>query len=255
MERVNGFLTDFWQCEEAEDDKVRVTVALKGGFVKSLYQNKDTKEILEINPAAGGIFLQILRHRIWQKGIECAECKAGKNGIYISMALSEEKQKEQLEDVFKAIFEHPVTETEFEAGKQQSITALRQKFKDEMARSWYYMFEFTEIGKQYTYNKLAKALETSSYEEFYTYKEALVTPRNSIVMINGMLELKEVTGACYILKSVAEQGTEYVDYGYFLQEEGILDCHLMKNMSCSSMGAMYFAFPDSNVTLRRKCFC
>ena len=254
MGRVHGFFTEFWCCEDGESDKICVTTALKGGVVKSLYQNRTTKEIIEINPAAGSIFLHVLKKRVQCRKMRQVECKSGKNGIYISVMTEKEKIKEPLEEVIRMIFEHAVTEPEFEEAKQRTIDKLKQNFKNATARSWYYMFEFTEMGKKYAYNKLAKALETISYQEFYMYTEALVTPQNSIIIGNGMLEQREITSICDILTYVRKAGTEYADYGYVSTEEGMLDCHLVKNMPCSSMGALYFQFPDRDVTPTEKIF-
>lgn len=252
MGKVNGFFTEFWCCEEEQTDTVCVTVALKGGFIKSIYLCKDTEEIVEINSAAGSVFMYALNNRIKIRNIEGIRCTTGKNGVYITITAEKENIAECLESVMRIVFEKEVTEVEFEEAKKQTIDKLRQNFKNEAARSWYYMFEFTEMGKGYTYNRLAKSLETITYEEFHTYTEALVNPMNSIVIVNGTLEQTEVTSICCVLKSVRKAGKEYVDYGYVLSEDGILDCHLLKK--CNSIGALYVVFPDYDVTPTEKMF-
>lgn len=254
MGRVNGFFADFWGCKEDKSDTAYITIALKGGFVKSLYQKKDTEEVVEINPAAGSIFLHVLKNRIQSQSMEGITYASGKSGIYITLTAKKAYILERLEAVLKVIFENKAAQAEVEEAKKQTIDKLKRNFKNKTARNWYYMFEFTEMGKRYTYQERAKALETISYQEFYTYEEALVNPKNSIVMVNNMLEQEEVTSVCNFLKNVQRTGIEYVDYGYVPDESGLLDCYLLENMSCGSMGALYFIFPDVEATPTEKMF-
>lgn len=254
MGRINGFFTEFWCCEGEVKNEICITIALKGGVVKSLYQNKNTEEVVEINPAAGSVFMHVLEHRSKIQHITGLKCKVGKNGIYFSVTAEKEKIEENLENVIRLIFEQQVTEEEFVEAKQQTIDKLKQNFKNEMTRNWYYMLEFTEMGKKYVYNKWARALETIQYDEFNKYTEVLVNPENSIVIVNGMLEETEITSICAVLKCIQKKGIEYLDYGYAFGENKILDWHLVKNMSCSSLGALYFVFPDENVTPTEKMF-
>lgn len=254
MGRINGFFTEVCQCEGAEEHKICVTIALKGGVVKSLYQNKDTEEVVEINPAAGGILMHVLNNRSANRQIAGWKYKHGKNGIYFSVTAEKEEIEGNLEQLLQMIFEEQVTEEEFVEAKQQSIDKLKRDFKNATTRSWYYMFEYTDMGKKYAYNKWAKGLETIQYDEFNMYTEALVNPENSMVIVNGMLDEKEITSIFGVLKCVQKKGIEYVDYGYVAEETGNLDYYLPKGMSCDSMGALYFVFPDKDVTPTEKMF-
>lgn len=250
----NRFFTEFWNCEDAESDTVSVTIALKGGITKRFYSYQNTEEIVEINPAASDVFRHVQENRIQEQKIKGIQCTFGKNGIYFTITAKKEDIVECLKAVLEAVFECPVTETEFEEAKKQTIDTLRKNFKKEKVRSQYYMFEFTDMGKAYTYNGWARGLETITYEEFYTYTEALVNPENSIVIGNGMLEETEITSICDVLKGIQKAGTECTDYGYVPSENSVLDCHLVKNMSCGSIGALYFVFPDETVSPTEKMF-
>lgn len=252
MEQVNGFYTDFWCYQGEKNNEIGITIAVKGGIVKSLYRNQE--EIVKINPAAGSIFLHALNEKRKSQGVTDWKCKIGRNGIYFSLITEKWKVEESLGQMVQLIYESQITEEEFLAAKQQTINSLKQNFRHEMTRSWYYMFEFTDIGKRYTYNEWARALETIQYDEFHKYIEELVNPQNSVVIANGEMEEWEVTSICAVLRKVQKSGTEYIDYGYVLDENGILDCHLKGNMDCDSLGALYFVFPDANATPTEKIF-
>ena len=79
MERVNGFYTDFWCYQGEKNNEIGITIAVKGGIVKSLYQNQE--EIVKINPAAGSIFLHALNEKRKSQGITMeSRGRSGENG-------------------------------------------------------------------------------------------------------------------------------------------------------------------------------
>lgn len=254
MERVNGFFTAFQHYEDYEKEEIAVTIALKGGIVRSSFLDPDTQTPLTINPSAGNLFLRFLSMRAEEERIEGLEEVSGKNGNYLTFSAHRRELPGRLKQILDIIYGDMPGEDDFREMKRRSMDSLKHSFREERFRTWCYMMEFTELGKQFCYNRVAEALEHISYEELTEYVAGFVNPRNSMILVNGRLDQDIVQQLCEVMEQVQDKGQEYPDYACKLDPAGISDHYLVKNIRCTPMQALYCSFPDSRMNPTEKLF-
>lgn len=250
MKRVNGFLTVFNHFEEYETDEIYVTISLKGGIAEDLFGDSGTGEEWKVNPAAGRVYLKHLSNRC--VGKQNAVCSAGKNGNYITVKSEREKIAEVLRELLALIYIDGVTDGEFTAAKEASVAEMKRIFKHASQRIWYYMFEFTEAGKGYVYNRMAEALWTMTKQELNEYVQHMVNPENSVIIVSGKLDETLIGTICGELTKVKKTGKEYLGCGHNRNISERKDCHLVKRGDDYALGSLYFMFPDRKVDLTER---
>ncbi len=250
MKRINGFLTVFNNFEEYETDDVHITIAIKGGIVEQLFQDSETGEKWKINPAAGWVYLKHLSNSC--AGKINAEFSVGKNGNYVTIKSKREKIVEVLKEILILIYVNETTDEEFALAKEASVAEMKKIFKNVAQRIWYYMFEFTEVGKGYAYNWLAESLQAMTNQELKKYIQHIVNPKNSIVIVSGRLDETLIGDICRELKKVKKTGKEQFSCGYEINMSQLQDCHLIKRGEENSLGSLYFMFPNRKIELTER---
>lgn len=250
MKRVNGFLVEFNNFENYEMDEIYITIAIKGGIVGRMYQNSETGDKKEMNQAAGRVYLKHLSDLC--KGRVRAEFAAGKNGSYVTIRSGREKIVETLRKLFALVYIENTTEEAFAVAKEEAITDLKKAFKNQAQRMWYYMFEFSEVGKRYAYNRLAEDLYTMKFEELEEYKRHMVNTRNSVVIVSGRLDEVIIRDICIELENVKNVGEEYLTCGYDVGVNQVIDRHLIMTGNADALGSLYFVFPEQQGDLAER---
>lgn len=250
MKRVNGFFVEFNNFENYEIDDIYITIAIKGGFVGRVFQNGRTSEKIEINQASGHVYLKYLsnfcRDRI------SAEFAIGKNGNYVTIRSGREEIIETLREMLALVYMENVTEEAFAAAKEEAIAELKKTFRNQTQRMWYYMFEFTEVGKRYAYNRLAEDLRNMKIEELQEYMECIVNPQNSVAIVSGRLDEALIKDICKTLENVKNTGEEYLVCGYDIGVNQVIDRHLIKTGNAAALGSLYFVFSKEKGNLTER---
>ena len=185
MDIVNGFNLEIVNIDgEPRDDSLCLSLTLKGGMAANDFSILGMNNLLSVNRAAAFVYKCFLEQN-WIGDPDVA-VRIGKNGICLTVEGSAgtiiQKAEEIITDIF---FSGGLCKEKYECAKVNAIDRYSRLYSNPNGRALFYLMDYVNAKKDWTYKKFAKDLNEITFVEVKQFEELLINPRNSFFILSG----------------------------------------------------------------------